>query len=54
MQNLPCGDITLRLAGSQFSIVADRKVFIDVYLVSSFEDDYKAEIQKSTTICCGF
>jgi len=34
--------------------VADRKVFIDAYLVFTSKNGYKPEFKKSTTICCGF
>lgn len=42
------------IGNSKFAFVADRKVFIDAYLVSGFENGCKSEFQKSTTICCGF
>ena len=47
--------LTQRTIGnSKFAFAADRKVFIDAYLVSTSENGYKPEFQKSTTICCGF
>ena len=39
---------------TQFAFIADRKVFVDAYLVSTAENGCKAEFRKSTTICCGF
>ena len=42
------------IGNSKFAFVADRKVFIDAYLVSTAENGYKAESQKPNTICCGF
>ena len=45
--------MTLPLSDA-FAFVADRNVFIDAYLVFTSKKGYKAEFQKSTTICCGF
>ena len=42
------------IGNSKFAFVADRKVFIDAYLVFTSKNGYKAEFRKSTTICCGF